>query len=249
MSEKTEQATEAKLREARLKGDIAKSSDFTTALSSAFWFLLLGFGSIEALVVLIEWMLFFLHAVPMADSESDSLLLIEGLLRLLLVGLAIPLFCALLFILVPELIQTRGVLAVKKELFSIQRVNPVSGFKQLFSLQRFTTIVFAVLRLGILVWVMLLSGGHLLHATPFLWGSTWFMQFALLGKSLLALYGWAALCCLLLAFFDVFLQEKLWRRRNRMSKQDVRQEHRNQEGDPHMKGARQGLQQELAAGN
>lgn len=249
MSEKTEQATDAKLREARLKGDLAKSADFTGAISSLFWFLLLGFGFAEVLAVLVEWLFVFLHTVPKVSDESVFSILVEGMVRLLLVGLAIPVSCALLFALIPELIQTRGVLATKVELFSIRRINPVSGFKQLFSLQRFTSTCFAVVRLGILGWVMIVVGSKLLYVTPLLWGWPWLAQFALLGKNLLALYGWAALCCLLLALVDVFLQQKLWRRRNRMSKQDVRQEHRNQEGDPHMKGARQGLQQELAAGN
>lgn len=249
MSEKTEQATDAKLREAGLKGDVAKSSDFTAAVSSVFWFFLLNFGFVEAFILLVEWMSVFLRAVSAANDESLLLAVYKSVGGLLLIGLVIPLGSALLFIIAPEVAQTRGVLATKKELFSVQRVNPVSGLKQLFSLQRLTSIGFAIMRLGILAWVAYVVGTRLLGITPMMWGLPWFTQFAILGKHLIGLYGWAALFCLLLAFIDIFIQHKLWRRRNKMSKQDVRQEHKSQEGDPHMKGARQGLIQELASGN
>jgi type III secretion protein U len=62
----------------------------------------------------------------------------------------------------------------------------------------------------------------------------------------LTLLGLASAICLLLGFMDLLVQRKLWVRRNRMKKEEIQREHKEQEGDPMIKGIRRAMHRDMA---
>jgi flagellar biosynthesis protein FlhB len=132
---------------------------------------------------------------------------------------------------------------------SLARLSPWKGFGRLFSRQRLADLGLMALRLGVLgaaallaVWRPLSEGlGAALRAGP---GG----GLVLLGELLLRLAGACLVAGLPLAALDVWVQRRRWRARLRMTRQEVRRETREQEGDPHLRAERRRRHQRLGLG-
>jgi flagellar biosynthesis protein FlhB len=128
------------------------------------------------------------------------------------------------------------------------RVNPVRGVKGLFTLERVFSLLrslAAALAVGWLSWGVLRDHLPDIAATAgrseAVAATSW-----LLGRRLL----WGgALVALVLAAVDYFFVRRAWLARHRMTKDEVKREHRESEGDPEVKAARKRAHQEALAGS
>jgi type III secretion protein U len=149
---------------------------------------------------------------------------------------------------VATLVQTGGALALARLAPSVDRMNPVSGAQQLFTAERW----FGVLRaLAAALFVGYFTYRTLVDFAPDIafgvgeTGSTGVLV-AALGKRLC----WAAaLFGLGLGALDFLITHRAFLRRNRMSKDEVKREHRESEGDPEVKAARRRAHREALAGS
>ena len=170
-----------------------------------------------------------LTADAIADADTDVMLFTLEVLAPLLLGLVLVSVAA-------NVVQTGPLLSNQALKPQLNRLNPISGAKRILSMQGLLALVRNLLKLGIV-------GGIL---TSVLWGKL--DDFSRLGAGTLqddlnafiniafnvVLTGGAALLALSLA--DYFLQRKLHAKQIRMSKQDVRDEHKQEEGDATVKG-------------
>jgi flagellar biosynthetic protein FlhB len=126
---------------------------------------------------------------------------------------------------------SRQVLGLKFE-----RLDPAANWKRLFNVQAVVRTAFAVLKIGILVlvlWLVLDSRWHhvfLLHELPFA------SACAVLADLALSILLWVAAVVFVLAVVDVFWQRFDFEKRNMMSRQEVEDERRRNEGDPLVRG-------------
>lgn len=242
--EKTEQATDHKLSEARKKGEVGQSQDVHK--------LLICWGLIEVILALADdgmRQLQALIALPLQRLDQPFMRTFEEVLlqagwmlasfSIVSVGLAV------VFRVIGGWIQFGPLFAPKAFKLDFNRLNPVNQFKQMFSAQKLTELLTSVLKaaticsvlyivvkpaLGVLIKLSLTDLDQYWHSLADLFAQ---VAHATLG-TLLAI-----------AAIDFGLQKFFFRKRQRMSKEDIRNEYKQAEGDPHMKGHRKALAQEL----
>jgi len=243
--DKTEKPTPKKLQDARKKGDVAKSRDLTStaglllALLLAIAVLPLLGRQITALIDACFAVMHepFANALPrLAHQALMTLLLAIGLV-------AVPL--ALWGVLV-EFVQIGPVLTTEKFKPKGENISPAQGFKRVFSMNNLVELVKSILKtvvVGSVAWLAfksilpqlpLLLGGEAAHMGSAMWHASW------------TLLTWVVGVFVLVSAADVAWQRYSFTKKMRMSLRDIRQEHKDAQGDPHVRGQRQQLQQEWA---
>ncbi|MCA9595615.1 MAG: EscU/YscU/HrcU family type III secretion system export apparatus switch protein [Myxococcales bacterium] len=240
MSEKTEEPTPRKLKKAREDGD----SPVSSALIQGFGFLVavaLAPAAVTALAARASELIVAAIQDPHRAFSPWSLTKDVLTLSLPLVAAAALAAAAVGFV------QTGGIVAFKKVSPDLSRANPVNGIKNLFGWQRFVGIVralVAALVVGYLAVDLLLDhGADLAYSTGTLTAA------GVVAGALTRKLAWiAALVGLSLGALDVFVTRYAWMRRHRMSKDEVKREYKESEGDPEMKAARKRAHQEMLSG-
>jgi type III secretion protein U len=248
MSEKTEQPTPKRLREAREKGQVCKSREVgSTAVLLAVFGVFLGAGAFiwETLLGIFEASLRAMHqpyavALPNAAGEVfSSGLQIVGVV----LGTAI---CAGL---AANLIQIGVSISVKAVLPSLDKVNPSQWFKKTFALKNvveLVNIVAKTLVMGIVVTIAVEDNLGLLLSIPH-GGIGGIAPVA--GSLFAAFISKVAPVFLVLSALDYFFQRRQYLKGLMMSKYEVKREYKEMEGDPQIKGKRRQLHQEMAMSN
>jgi flagellar biosynthesis protein FlhB len=142
------------------------------------------------------------------------------------------------------LVQTGGFLATKKLSPQLDRLNPFQGVKQLFSGARLFAVARALVSGSIVAWIAYrLLRAHIvdLARTSGRVGAA----AAVAGSLAHALARDAALVGIALGVVDILVVRRGWMKRLRMTKEEVRREVKESEGDPQIKQARQRAHQEV----
>jgi flagellar biosynthetic protein FlhB len=250
VADKTEAPTPRRLRKAREEGDSGSSAYASQAVAFVVAVALVP-STVRALAVRassdIRGALVTIVAIrevgafrgPPQFDRWELATAVAALSFPLLVGAAIAGTIA-------HALQTGGVIATKKLAPNIGRLDPFAGFKGLFSAARAFAVLRALLTstvVGWLVWEML--GDHLVDFA-LVAGRPRFIP--MLVREVAGGLAWrAALVGLGIAAVDLVVTRRGWLRRLRMSKHEVRREHRDTEGDPQLKAARERGYRELMA--
>ncbi|MEM5342740.1 EscU/YscU/HrcU family type III secretion system export apparatus switch protein [Paraburkholderia azotifigens] len=244
MSDKTEAPTPHRLKRARKDGDIAKSTHVTVAVSGLFWWLFLVIESphvYQVCVHVVEAATRIDQARPFAERYTQAMSDLNGMLPVALTTLGV----GALSVIVPEAAQAGGVLAFKRLVPDLKRLNPVTGIKNLFGLKMLFETAVTLSQFTILLFIVwhAFAGWceQLLPSFALSFGG----QLSATGESTIRLMGLAAVSQLAPAAVDFWLQRIQWRRRLRMDKNEIKREHKDEEGDPHVKGRRKALHREL----
>lgn len=248
-SEKTEDPTPHRKQKAREEGQVPRSRELTSlSMLLAGWGLILIGGSYLA-----NKLQHLLHNGLTFDrllvSDPQQMLHHAGSL-LGMAFLAILPFVGGLFltaVVTPSIIGGLNMTA-KAIKFDLKKLNPLKGIKRLFSAQMVSEMVKSILKVSLAV-----AGGGL-----FLWfNKSRFinLMFEPLGMALIDIGGLLLGCMLVIILslipmvaFDVVYQ--LWSnfKKMRMSMKEIKDEFKNQEGDPQIKGRIRQLQRQMAQG-
>jgi type III secretory pathway component EscU len=145
--------------------------------------------------------------------------------------------------LVAKIIDIRGfVINTQGMKPSVSQLNPVNGIKEVFSLDSLLKFINSFVKFVVITFAMLIIFS--LHANNAIWSISCGIscQMALGLGILIAITG----IYLLILTVDMKVSRYLHRRKHRMSKQEFRQEQRDNYGSPEMKGAQRGFREELA---
>ncbi len=246
-SEKTEQPTEHKIRKAREEGQVAKSKDFTQALlaGALFGYLLVDAESI--IRTLTEMMrfpaqLYGMHFLDAARMTIDQMLIsaVKLLAPFILLGIVIGIF--------GEMIQTGVLLAFKAVIPKGDRLNPASNVKQVFSMKNLVEFLKSILKmvfLGVLVALVIRDSLNDLILLP----SSGLAAAGVAASDMLeTLIIHAFIGFFVIALGDLVFQRYNHRKQLMMSMDEIKQEYKQLEGDPHVKGHRKSLAKEIAMG-
>lgn len=235
-SEKTEEPTRRRLRRALVEGDVPVSGALVQGAGLLVAVLLLP-AQVRATVT-------FAHsAFASGASELAPGWWLEASRTLLV--LASPLLLgAAAAALASGLLQAQGVFAPARLAPDLTRLDPVEGFKRLFQLDRSFQVLRSFCLLLVVAWLSYrLVVSHLpdlIHTV----GTA--SSAAALGAELARRLLWyAVLGTLLMAAIDFVVVRRSWLRRLRMSKDDVKREHREAEGDPQLKQERRRSHQRM----
>ena len=248
MSEKTEQPTPKRLREAREKGDVCKSQDIAPALTVlAVGIYLIAnaeniFELLRAMVVVP--MEFFMLPYEEAMAKATPVILRCSMLLVLPV-VALVMSAALIGILA----QTGFLFAYKAAMPKLENLNPKKWFQKVFSLKNLFELAKNIIKVGVLSFMVYLVMSKYLPMLFRIPGSGIGSMWSVLGRAVgdLLLYAAGAFC--VIAALDYLYQRNKYNKDHMMTKDEVKREYKESEGDPHIKSKRKQLHREMLAQN
>jgi len=245
--EKTEKATPRKRREARRKGQVARSQEIASAFILLFVFVgfaLFGASFLERLMrlvtvpitdyMLVELSVPQLRILALQLMRETTLLLFPVFLIAVVVGIVANLAqFGLLFTGYP--LQPR-----------LSKLNPIKGIKHIFSLRGVVNFVKSVLKLAVIAAIVAIviwnDKERIVNLARVPVGDI----FAYAAKTTWRLGILVAVALILLAILDYFYNRYEHEKSLRMSKQEVKDEHKKVEGDPLIKSRIREKQRTLA---
>jgi type III secretion protein U len=247
---KTEQPTSKKLRDARKKGDVWHSKDLSataTIMLALVLFALAGMHLVERLGALLTR-----AAGANFKTLDDAAMLLQWTRGLLTEAAWICGVIALLMAAAAALIgsiQVGAVFSLQPVMPQLSRLNPVEGLKRLFSLRNLVELIKLVLISIVLAAVMF----WIARATlPALVRAQWMPVGGLLplAATIINLMAWTVtIAFIAVTVFDIWFQRMDYLKRNKMTKDEVRRESREMEGNPEVRGMRRRMHQEVGMGN
>lgn len=250
--EKTEKATEHKRREERKKGNVMQSKDVVTAA-----FILIIFCVLKVMMKMMiavsersfdYW--FSLAGSGMEDQRIDGMPFYSKLMleigKVLLICAGPTLIVGVLVTVIATGAQTKFLFSTESIKFKISKLNPISGIKKMFSLSSVFELAKSVLKLVILAVVVFDEVKKRIPEIARLFdmeiaGSMMYMLdtiFSIVIKVAAVFVG--------VAVVDVLFQYFKFEKDMRMTKQEVKEEFKNLEGDPQVKGKRRQIQRQMA---
>ncbi|MDM5065593.1 EscU/YscU/HrcU family type III secretion system export apparatus switch protein [Aeromonas salmonicida] len=248
MSEKTEKPTPKKIRDARKKGQVAKSAEITSGIQLV---VLLGYFCLEgpALWQAIQQMIEVTMSVVNHDvvyAVSQWLELFVSVVIRFLGGLAALMLMTTIAAIVG---QIGPLLATEALQPSLKKLNLLDNLKQMFSMQNlfeFIKSIFKVTTLSLIFYYLLHRYSPSIQFLP--------LHTVAAGVQLcVRLLFWMMLA--LIGFYVIFgIADFAFQRYNNtkklmMSLEDIKQEHKNSEGNPEIKHKRKEVHREIQSGS
>ncbi|WP_409160810.1 flagellar biosynthesis protein FlhB [Pectobacterium sp. B2J-2] len=235
--EKTEAPTPQKEEKAREEGQIPRSRELTSVLMLVAGLAILWIGGdvmAGRLARIVSQSLNFDYAT--IGDDTQMLRHVGALLRQAASAL-IPIMLGAVLVALSAPLLLGGILFSTKSLkVDFKKLDPISGLKRLFSSQSLAELFKAVLKS---VMVGIISTLFLIHNWPKILHLVSEAPIAALGDALelAVMCGFLIIMGLIpMVAFDVFWQVWSHIKKLRMSKQEIRDEHKENEGDPHVKG-------------
>ncbi|OEH85835.1 flagellar biosynthesis protein FlhB [Desulfuribacillus stibiiarsenatis] len=245
--EKTEKATPKKRQEAREKGQVARSNEINTALVLLFSFLILKFfGPFMANNVLTIFQTNLSEYVLWeANTDNLKVITIDMLYTSFLVVLPVMLV-AMVAGVSANLIQVGFMVTTDPLKMKLEKINPISGLKRMFSVRSLVELFKSILKIAIISSVAFLSV-YFQKETLFHLNRLELIEIIGFTADLAIDIGWrVALVLLILSIPDFVYQKYEHEKSIRMSKKDIKDEYKKSEGDPKIKGKRKEIQRKMA---
>jgi type III secretion protein U len=247
MAEKTEKATPKKLRDARKKGQVAKSQDFP----SAFTFIVSIAATLISAGYLFQQMGGYLVSMFKRTGGNIDLenkaggFLAETLMIIFTCSLPIMVITTVAGVIVSFLI-VGPLFSVEAFKFDIKKLNPVDNIRNMFKFKTIFELLKSIFKIAgalLLIYSVVYSSLPEIIATaamPVAGSAQVFSDF------LLKVVIRVGLFFLIIAIFDLIFQKRNFAKQMRMEKFEVKQEFKDTEGDPHIKSKRRQTAQEIA---
>jgi flagellar biosynthesis protein FlhB len=244
---KTEQATPRKKEKARERGQVPRSQEMTSALALL--------GMLGVLNMAGGYMLGEIGAVAQhacgglgsVDFEQGSLerhAWTFGLMLLMVMGPV--LLGAMLIGIAVNVVQFGFLFAPKAVKLRLDNLSPVKGFKRIFSRRTAVEALKGFLKIGLIGLTAWLTVSGRIESLMVLMNSDLALFLGALGSLASTLMLRVGLVMLALALVDLVYQRWEFAENLKMSKQEVKDEHRQMEGDPLVKSRIRRLQQEAS---
>jgi len=236
-NEKSEDPTQKRLDDALERGDVAKSQEVSTwfVLAGATLMFMMFAGSVgSSLKATLGGLIANAHLIP---ADGAGLVRLSSRLGVeVIAAIAIPILLVALFAIGGNVIQHRLVWSTESLKPKFSKISPMAGFKRLFSKTALINFAKGILKLALLGTVM----------TMLLWPQrdrlemlvTMDVAAILPFTSLFALkmLGFVVVILAFIAAGDFFLQYRQWYEKQKMSQQEIKEEYKQSEGDPAVKG-------------
>ncbi|HYK74486.1 MAG TPA: flagellar biosynthesis protein FlhB [Pseudoneobacillus sp.] len=245
--EKTEKATPKKRQDARKKGQVAKSQDLNTAVLLIAIFLFLWMSGEYLLGLLLN---LFKHSYQeyllMNLTEQNVFSLFMVIIREMATFLAPILVIAMVAGIAANYAQIGFLFSTEAIQMKLDKINPLQGFKKIFSLRSLVELFKSILKISFVgaiafgvLWKRI--DDILVLSQKSLWDAL-----ANVGTITVQMGLFCSVGLLFLAILDYLYQKYDFEKNIRMSKQDIKDEYKNVEGDPLIKSKIKQRQREMA---
>lgn len=247
--EKTEEPSQHKMEESRKKGEVASSKEFNSVLILTGTFLVLVFSGVyifELMGEYIEW----LYGLEISKAYSQETLR-EIFKKTILLGVksVAPVFLASSSLgILSQLMQIGFIYAPEVLSIKLDRVNPINGFKKLFSKKSIVETLKALFKFGIILGITyMVLKSNVSSFTGFLHvelgEAIGYGKFIALKLAVSILVG-----LLIIAFLDFAWEKYTYKQKHRLTKQQQKEEGKEREGNPEIKQRIRALQRKMATG-
>ena len=251
--EKTEPATSKKLKDARKEGKVAKSKELNSAFDLIVLFLCLKvFISYvgENLLGVFSYVYgnmadFTMMNEAHMNSRVISSLFFPVILQWLLTVLPFFAFGFLVTFLV-SLIQVGWLVSTKPMQPKLSKFNPISGFKRIFSKDTLFELVKSILKVGIIIAIAYTSIRKEANSLFILLDLSLNQAVGLVGSLIIDVGFKISIVYLIVGFADYAYQKWKFKDEMKMTKQEVKDEYKNTEGDPQIKGRQRSKMREVS---
>ncbi len=251
--EKTEPATQKKLEDARKEGKVAKSKELTAAFDLIVLFLVLKiFISYvgERLVGVVTYVYgsmsdFMKVNRAYLSTQAVSSFLMNMILKWLLIVLPFFLFGIIITLLI-SIFQVGWKVSAKPMKPDLAKFNPLNGFKRMFSKDSLFNLLLAIAKIVLIIIVAYncikkeQNDLFILYAVPLK------QAVALIGNIIINTGLRIAIIYLIVGIADFAYQKRKFKDEMKMTKQEVKDEYKNTEGDPQIKGRQRRKMQEVS---
>jgi flagellar biosynthetic protein FlhB len=241
--EKTEPATAKKLEDARKEGNVAKSKDIVSAISLTVSFLILkltvgniGTGFME----IFQSVYSMISTIATAGSDEINTNTVMSLLKDTLIDgftLVIPIF-AVTFVVafIGDLVQVKWKVTAKPLQPKFSKLNPLKGFKKIFSVQSLVNFAKSLALVIIILFVVFNSIKNKSGILFNLYNVSLIEALGIIGDAVFDLALKISMIYIIVGVADYIYQKTKFKNDMMMTKQEVKDEYKNAEGDPQVKG-------------
>ena len=241
--EKTEPATEKKLSDARKEGQVAKSREIANGLGLMALFVILrvwvGIMGQQFLDVfsdiygrISETVVFWHGFMPGSDT---NLVFREILIQVVIITAPLAIVGVMVSF-VSEVVQVGWKPTTKPMMPKFSKMNPISGFKKIISLNSLVELIKSIAKIGLIVYICY---NYLKDKWGFLfvvYDMPLLQALQLVATTVTDLGIRVAAVYMIIAAADFIYQKVKFARDMRMTKQEIKDEYKQQEGDPQIKG-------------
>lgn len=249
--ERTEDATAHKLDKSREKGEVAYSTEAVGAIGLLFafgTFLVLGgmvtsrFGAMLAAAPR--------QALIYGEKNLDSSMFAE-----VLTGVGTETMLPLLMLVTPMILgsllmgfgQAGFTIAPKAISADLSKLNPIKGFGRMVGARGWNRVGLAALKITAIGTALIVTGWTQIPNLLSMSTSDLGPMLGGLGTIIFRCVLAVLVCVIALAFLDFIFQRIQFNKEQRMSKQEIKEEMKQQEGDPHVKARIRAVQREIAS--
>lgn len=246
MGEKTEEATPKKMRDARKKGQVAKSQDLPAAFTFivSIW-VILGLST-TLYHYLGDFVITVFKKIPEGNLDVTILaLFMEGIRVIFMASIPALVMVAAIGVLV-DFLSIGPVFSTEVFKFDIKKFNPVENLKAKFKLKTLVELVKSLIKISVATYliydVMYNSLPVLITAVSMPISSALMIFYKFLMEVVIKV----GLFFIFVAVLDFAYQKMNFAKEMKMEKFEVKQEYKNTEGDPQVKSKRRQIAQEMA---
>ena len=251
--EKTEPATDKKLRDARDEGKVAKSKELTAAFDLIVLFLVLKVFMSFVGEKLLGFFSYIYNRMPdfLNETQKDmSSVTVRNfmndiILQFLLTCLPFFIFGVVVTILV-SIVQVGWKVTTTPMAPKLDKFNPINGFKRIFSKDAIFELIKSVLKIGVILYMAYSSIKSHQNDIFILYELPLKRAVALVGDIIINTGLKISIVYLIVGIVDYIYNKHKFNEDMKMTKQEVKDEFKNTEGDPAIKGQQRKRMQEAS---
>ena len=242
--EKTEDPTPKKLRDARVKGQVAKSKEVASTMTILCVFAILwamGDWYINSFVEVLVIPSYFYNEPFDEALKTVVFALLDKMIKMIAPLVAIAALAAIL----GNVMQFGFLIAFESIKPDIKKIDPVQGAKKIFSIKNLVELLKSVIKIIFLSFVVYyVITNHLGDLAQLPWcGSSCILPVTAQLVKELILY--SIIAFIIISVADFLFEKSQFTKEQRMTKDEVKREHKEMDGNPEIKGKRKELHQEL----
>jgi type III secretion YscU/HrpY family protein len=246
MGEKTEKATPKKLKDAKKKGQVAKSQDLPAAFTfiASVAIVLALAGSLYHQMA--DFMVGTFRSITVPDLGTTILTLFYKANEVIFLASIPTLGLVTLIGVVVTFLTVGPVFAPEVFKFDIKKFNPVDNLKAKFKLKTLVELLKSLIKIGVasyIIYLVMYKSIPVLIQTVSLPITSALLIFSAFLIEVVVKVG---LFFLVIAVADFIYQKMSFAKEMMMEKFEIKQEYKNSEGDPHIKSKRKQIAQEIA---
>ena len=241
--EKTEPATSKKLDDVRKEGQVAKSKELISAVSLLALFVsikvYIGIVGEKLLKVFQDFYNTFDKIISSSATGLPMNLSLEAVKQMLIsiVLIAAPfLIVAVIIAFLLNVLQQKWMVTAKPLQPKASKISPLSGFKRIFSVKQLVELLKAIAMMAVIGIVAYQTIKDKLPLILTFYNIPLYTAIAAVGNILVDMGIRVSAVFLIIGFADLIFQRHKFKTDNMMTKQEVKDEFKNSEGDPQVKG-------------